>query len=90
MIALAPSPGRRDFSFLGQSPKPKGVIQGTDDADNFLLRPLAVFALSTEISGGTLDQLERVSYDGNINRGLVINGRDGDDRSRVANAERDE
>jgi alpha/beta superfamily hydrolase len=31
MIALAPSPGRRDFSFLGQSPKPKGVIQGTDD-----------------------------------------------------------
>jgi alpha/beta superfamily hydrolase len=31
MLALAPSPGRRDFSFLGASEKPKGIIQGTDD-----------------------------------------------------------
>ena len=56
------------------------VIQGTDQADNFLLRPLSVFSLGQDGFGSALDQIERVNYDGNVNRGLVINGRDGDDR----------
>jgi alpha/beta superfamily hydrolase len=31
MLAVAPGAGRRDFSFLERSAKPKGVVQGTDD-----------------------------------------------------------
>jgi alpha/beta superfamily hydrolase len=31
IIALAPSPSRRDFSFLAKCEKPKGIIQGTED-----------------------------------------------------------
>ena len=31
MLAVAPGAGRRDFSFLAQSDKPKAVIQGTAD-----------------------------------------------------------
>jgi alpha/beta superfamily hydrolase len=31
LLAVAPGAGRRDFSFLAKSPKPKAVIQGTAD-----------------------------------------------------------
>ena len=56
------------------------TVQGTDKADNFLVRPLAVFALNSDATKSrSIEHLERISFDGNVNRGLVINGREGDD-----------
>ncbi|MDD5049199.1 MAG: hypothetical protein PHH09_09750, partial [Methanoregulaceae archaeon] len=57
------------------------MIYGTDDADFFLFRPFAISSLEVDesrqpVSGGVV---ERVNYDTNINGGVEVYGRDGDD-----------
>ena len=56
------------------------TVNGTNQADDFLLRPHTVVSFSHVAPGvRSLTEVERVNYDGNINGGLAINGREGDD-----------
>ena len=73
MLALAPSPGRRDFGFLGRSTKPKGVIQGTDDE----LCPLTRSARCLSRLGATQDHAPHLGCQASVrgaHRGVAERG----------------
>ncbi len=55
------------------------VIYGTDEADQFLLRSRMIASYERDLDGNETGIIERVNYDGNINGGLIVNGRSGDD-----------
>ena len=56
------------------------TVNGTAGDDDFLVRPHLVVSFS-QTPEGNRDQnhVERVNYDGNVNGGLILNGRAGDD-----------
>ena len=57
------------------------TVNGTSDADTFLLRARLVAMLNTPTSAPNgFVNAERVRYDGGINAGLAVNGLAGDDR----------
>ncbi len=53
------------------------IINGTLGEDTFFLRPNAVSSVSEDMSGNRT--IERINYDGSLNGGMTINGRDGND-----------
>ncbi|MCJ8339821.1 MAG: LEPR-XLL domain-containing protein [Pseudomonadales bacterium] len=55
------------------------TINGTSDADSFLLRANFVAALHLNANGDYAATFERINYNGNINARLTINGQDGND-----------
>jgi len=70
-----------DHSPGGDTGADRLLINATQQGDFFLFRPNAISAVEVDanrepVSGGAV---ERVNYDGNINAGIFVFGRDGDD-----------
>ena len=57
------------------------LLYATDEADFFLFRPFAISSLEVDEDRKPVEDgaVERVNYDGDINAGVVVFGRDGDD-----------
>ncbi|MGI2027111.1 LEPR-XLL domain-containing protein [Endozoicomonas acroporae] len=55
------------------------TINGTSEADTFLLRANFVAAMHTDSQGEYTSTVERINYDRNINARLTLNGLDGND-----------
>ncbi|WBA80116.1 hypothetical protein [Endozoicomonas sp. GU-1] len=55
------------------------TINGTSEADTFLLRANFVAATHTDSQGEYTSTVERINYDRNINARLTLNGLDGND-----------
>ena len=59
----------------------KLTVYGTDENDYYLFRPGVIAGIEVDAEENPLigGVVERINYDGDINAGIVVNGRDGDD-----------
>ncbi len=55
------------------------TIMGTDNSDHFLFRANTVASITHDQLGDQTGEVEQVNYDGNINGGLTVYGRNGND-----------